>query len=86
MKIDVINILNSYLVRVEGIDTKKESERNKLCRFADFLDKQKGFQVTELIFMYAIKEAYIKIYSNEKSITDLQKIINDELSKRANIR
>lgn len=86
MKIDVINSLNSYLVRVEGIDTKKESERNKLCRFADFLDMQKVFQVTELIFMYAIKEAYIKIYSNEKTISDLQKLINDELSKRANIR
>ena len=86
MKIDVINSLNSYLVRVEGIDTKQESERNKLCRFAEVLDMQKGFQVTELIFMYAIKEAYIKIYSNEKTITDLQKLINDELSKRANIR
>lgn len=86
MKIDVINSLNSYLVRVEGINSKQEGERNKLCRFADFLDLQKGFQVTELIFMYAIKEAYIKIYSNEKSISDLQKIINDELSKRANIR
>ena len=86
MKIDVINSLNSYLVRVEGIDPKQEGERNKLCRFADFLDLQKGFQVTELILMYAIKEAYIKIYSNEKSISDLQKIINDELSKRANIR
>ena len=86
MKIDVINSLNSYLVRVEGIDPKQEGERNKLCRFADFLYLQKGFQVTELIFMYAIKEAYIKIYSNEKSISDLQKIINDELSKRANIR
>lgn len=86
MKIDVINSINSYLVRVEGIDTKKEGERNKLGRFADFLDLQNGFQVTELIFMYAIKEAYIKIYSNEKSISDLQKIINDELSKRANIR
>lgn len=86
MKIDVINSLNSYLVRVEGINPKQEGERNKLCRFADFLDLQKGFQVTELIFMYAIKEAYIKIYSNEKSISDLQKIINDELSKRANIR
>lgn len=86
MKIDVINSINSYLVRVEGIDTKQEGERNKLCRFADFLDLQNGFQVTELIFMYAIKEAYIKIYSNEKSISDLQKIINDELSKRANIR
>ena len=86
MKIDVINNLNSYLVRVEGIDTKQEIERNKLCRFADFIDVQKGFQVTELIFMYAIKEAYIKIYSNEKSISDLQKLINDELSRRANIR
>lgn len=86
MKIDVINSLNSYLVRVEGINSKQEGERNKLLRFADFLDLQKGFQVTELIFMYAIKEAYIKIYSNEKSISDLQKIINDELSKRANIR
>ena len=86
MKIDVINSLNSYLVRVEGIDTKQESERNKLCRFADFIDVQKGFQVTELIFMYAIKEAYIKIYSYEKSISDLQKLINDELSRRANLR
>ena len=86
MKIDVINSLNSYLVRVEGIETKQESERNKLCCFADFIDVQNGFQVTELIFLYAIKEAYIKIYSNEKSISDLQKLINDELSRRANIR
>lgn len=84
MKIEVFNSVNSYLIRVDNVNSKEEIEIKNICNLADWIDKQPGFQVTEVIFMYAIQEAYIKVYSSEKKVCELQKLIENDLSSKTN--
>ena len=72
MKIEVLNTINSFTVKVntEGLT------RQQICCIADKINEIEGFQTTEIIFLYAVPEAFIKVYSGgEKTANELDEEI-----------
>ena len=73
MKIEVLNTINSFTVKVntEGLT------RQQICCIADKINEIEGFQTTEIIFLYSVPEAFIKVYSGERTANELE----DEIKK-----
>lgn len=73
MKIEVLNTINSFTVKVntDGLT------RQQICCIADKINEIEGFQTTEIIFLYSVPEAFIKVYSVEKTANELE----DEIKK-----
>lgn len=72
MKTEVLNTINAFTIKVDM----KGTTRNQVCLLADLINNIPGYQTTEVIFFYAVKEGFIKVYSDNGTAQELQKEID----------
>lgn len=72
MKTEVLNTINAFTIKVDMEGT----TRNQVCLLADLINNIPGYQTTEVIFFYAVKEGFIKVYSDNGTAQELQKEID----------
>lgn len=85
MIIQVLNTINAFTIK---IDTKGIS-RQRVCEIADKVNEIEGFQVTEIVFIYSVSEAFIKVYSENRTNNELEEEIKkldyEKLSTNTNL-
>lgn len=72
MKTEVLNTINAFTIKVDMEGT----TRNQVCLLADLINNIPGYQTTEVIFFFAVKEGFIKVYSDNGTAQELQKEID----------
>lgn len=71
MKAEVLNTINAFTIKI----SMEEATRSEVCKLADKVNEIPGFQTTEIIFLYSVKESFIKVYSESKTANELEEEI-----------